>query len=282
MNPSRDLCNRADQHTTTSHPATRLLASQSMTTRLLNVFHCTADNIGDLMSGPSQYLWPAMAQVAPITKKLPANIDTAILGGGQIFAQLDKLSAENSERINPVKLIAWGVGLPVHGVRDTTVHKVAQRFHAFSTRNYDWKNVLPFVPCASCLSRTFDTSKAPQHEVVIYNHKKKPGAADVPNGVPVMTNSVDDPRLAIEFIASGETIVTSSYHGVYWAQLLGRRVVCIPYNNKFLTFQNLPSFAAPYDWRQSVTSAKRFPPTLEEYRSINRSFAQRAEQIWNE
>jgi hypothetical protein len=253
-----------------------------MTTRLLNVFHCTADNIGDRMCGPSQYLWPSIAQVAPFGKKLPEDIDAVIIGGGQVFAQLDVLSAEYAHRKDPASLVAWGVGLPLHGVKDRNVHIVAQRFRAFSTRNYDWKDELHFVPCASCLSPSFDTPKTPTHDLVIYGHRKKPGAMDVPKGVPVMTNSVDDPLLAINFIASGDTVVTSSYHGVYWAQLLGRRVVCIPYNSKFQTFQNSPSFASSSNWRHSVGSAKRFPPMLEEYRSINRSFARSVEQIWNE
>jgi hypothetical protein len=253
-----------------------------MTTRLLNVFHCSADNIGDRMSGPSQYLWPSITQVAPFRKTLPEGNDAVILGGGQVFAQLDLLSAENAERKDPASLVAWGVGLPLHGVKDGIVHRVAQRFRAFSTRNYDWRDELHFVPCASCLSPSFDIAKTPTHDLVIYNHRKMPGAMDVPNGVPVMTNSVDDPMLAIDFIASGDTVVTSSYHGVYWAQLLGRRVVCIPYSSKFLTFQNSPSFASSNSWRQSVGSAKRFPPMLDEYRSMNRSFARRVEQIWNE
>lgn len=253
-----------------------------MTVRLLNVFHSTADNIGDQMCGPAQYLWPTIARAAPIRKTLPDGFDAAILGGGQIFAQLDILSAKNAERTAPLKLVAWGVGLPLYGLKDETVHKVAQRFQAFSTRNYDWRNELSFVPCASCLSPLFDNCKTPTHAIVVYNHRKKPGAENVPSEVPIMTNSVGDPKRAIDFIASGDTIVTSSYHGVYWAQLLGRRVVCIPYNSKFQSFQYTPSLATPDSWSAVVKSAKRFPPTLEEYRTLNRSFALRAERIWNE
>lgn len=234
------------------------------------------------MCGPAPYLWPKMAQVTPIQKNLPEGIDAIILGGGQIFAQLDMLSSMNIERSKPAKLISWGVGLPVHGSKDDTVFRVAQRFNAFSTRNYDWRENLHFVPCASCLSSLFDLSRSPTHDLVIYNHRKKPGAAKVPNGVPVMTNSIENPRLAVDFIASGETIVTSSYHGVYWAQLLGRRVVCIPYSTKFQTFQNAPSFASKDSWITALRSAKKFPPMLEEYRYLNQEFAKRVEHLWND
>jgi hypothetical protein len=253
-----------------------------MTTTLLNAFHCTATNIGDRMCGPAQYLWPKLARAAPIKKNLPEDIGTIIFGGGQIFAQLDMLSAKNTEIRKPANLIAWGVGLPVHGAKDDAVFRVAQRFNAFSTRNYDWREDLHFVPCASCLSSLFDLSKSPTYDLVIYNHRKKPGAVKVPDGVPVMNNSTTDPKLVVDFITSGDTIVTSSYHGVYWAQLLGRRVICIPYSSKFLTFQNAPSFASQDSWKASLRSAKRFPPMLEDYRYLNQEFAKQVEHLWNE
>jgi Polysaccharide pyruvyl transferase len=272
---------RAPGHTVASLFAVALLAYELMTTTLLNVFHCTATNIGDRMCGPAQYLWPKMAQVAPIPVKMPADVDTVIFGGGQIFSQIDMLSDKNTDRKKPAKLVAWGVGLPVHGAKDETVIRVARRFDLFSTRNYDWRDELQFVPCASCLCSLFDLSKSPTHDLVIYNHRKKPGVVDVPDGVPTMTNSLEDPRIAVDFIASGDTIVTSSYHGVYWAQLLGRRVVCIPYGTKFLTFQNAPTFALQHSWMTSLRSAVRFPPMLEEYRSLNQAFAKNVEQLWN-
>lgn len=253
-----------------------------MTHRLLNIFHCTADNIGDRMCGPSQYLWPHLANVTPISRSLPEGTETAIIGGGQIFAQLDKLSKKNSEGPNSARLIAWGVGIPPRGEKNRLVRRVAKRFQAFSTRNYDWKDELPFVPCPSCLSPHFDNPPPPVHDIVIFNHRRKPGAIEGPAGVPILLNSVRDAKLAIDFIASGETVVTSSYHGVYWAQLLGRRVVCIPYNSKFLTFQYSPSLASTENWIQYVRTAKSSPPLLEEYRSINQSFARRVEQMWND
>lgn len=89
------------------------------------------------------------------------------------------------------------------------------------------------------------------------------------------------PREVIDFIASGETIVTSSYHGVYWAQLLGRRVICLPYNDKFETFQHRPTMAEAGDWRSGLAGVSETPPLLEEYRALNHAFAQQALEIWN-
>lgn len=96
-----------------------------------------------------------------------------------------------------------------------------------------------------------------------------------------MDNAMKDPVSVVDFIASGDTVVTSSYHGVYFAQLLGRKVVCIPYNQKFYAFQNRPTMAEHDNWEHAVRSAQRYDPLLEEYRHINLKFARKVEGIWN-
>jgi polysaccharide pyruvyl transferase WcaK-like protein len=89
-------------------------------------------------------------------------------------------------------------------------------------------------------------------------------------------------REVIDFIASGQTVVTSSYHGVYWAQLLGRRVICLPYNNKFETFQHRPAMGEAGNWRSSLALENQTPPSLlEEYRALNHAFARQALELWN-
>lgn len=245
-----------------------------------NFFHCTADNIGDIMSGPGQHIWPAQTeslQVADPGRPTP----NAVIGGGQIFSQLAALVEIITTRSPLAKVVAWGVGLPPMGTRDRAVMRVAEKFAAFGTRNYDWRDQLTFVPCASCLSPLFDSPAPPRHDVVVYAHRKKTGPIGVPEGIPMMTNSSRQPQEAIDFIASGETVVTSSYHGVYWAQLLGRKVICLPYNNKFDTLQHTPTMAEAENWQVHLASASRISPMLEEYRALNREFARRVMEIWN-
>lgn len=248
-----------------------------MSPKLVNLFHSRADNIGDRMCGPAQYLWPNKVVSLPLARGLPGHISAAILGGGQIFSQLREVLSARNASDQAISLIAWGVGLPIHGTQDKEVRRVASGFTTFSTRNYDWREDIEFVPCPSCLSTAFNFCREPTHEVVIYNHRKKPGAKNVPDGIPVLSNSVSDPAAAVEFIASGDIVVTSSYHGVYWAQLLGRRVVCLPYNQKFSTFESPPSFAEPETWASSLKFARRSRPLLEEYRSLNMAYAKKVE-----
>lgn len=247
---------------------------------IINLYHCMADNIGDLMCGPGQYLWPRINRDRPFVP-VRETVSNVIIGGGQLFSQLSMVLSSIYD-LNPhARVIAWGVGLPLAGTRDKLVREVTRDFALFGTRNYDRREQLSFVPCASCLSPLFDQVVQPQHEVVFYLHRRKGEHVDIPKDAPILTNSMRAPQEAINFIASGETVVTSSYHGVYWAQLLGRRVICLPYNDKFETFQHRPTMAETGDWRSSMVLANQSPSLLEEYRALNHAFAQQALEIWN-
>jgi len=247
---------------------------------ILNLYHCIADNIGDRMSGPGQYLWPEVNRDLPLVPVREA-VGNVIIGGGQIFSQLSLILSSVYESNPDAKVVAWGVGLPPAGTRDKLVREVTQDFALFGTRNYDRREQLTFVPCASCLSPLLDHAAPPQHEIVFYLHRRKGAPVETPKDAPVLTNAMRSAGDVIDFIASGDTVVTSSYHGVYWAQLLGRRVICLPYNDKFETFQHRPTMAEAADWRSGLAQANQTPPLLEEYRALNYAFAQQASDIWN-
>jgi hypothetical protein len=223
------------------------------------------------MCGPAQYFWPEKTLNVGFIYELSAE-ENAILGGGQVFGQIAKYSEKWTNGPHG-SLVAWGVGLPVKGKEDAQVREVASRFALFGTRNHEWHDELRFVPCASCMSGLFDNPQSPTHEVVVYSHRRKTPLLAQDTAFPNLTNSDQNAADVIEFIASGETVVTSSYHGVYWAQLLGRRVICVPYSNKFSTLQHQPRISSTDDWRSDLKYASRTEPLLEEYRHINRNFA---------
>jgi hypothetical protein len=243
----------------------------------VNLYHSRADNIGDKMCGPAQYFWPNSVTRASFVYELTVP-ENAILGGGQVFTQIDDYSKKFEK--NPTgHLVAWGVGVPLKGNNDKLVLNVASRFALFGTRNFDWRDELNFVPCASCMSKVFDSAPSPTHEVVIFAHKKKTPFLNSVDGVPFMNNKNQNPQSVIDFIAKGETVVTSSYHGVYWAQLLGRKIVCIPYNRKFSTFQYIPVTASESSWKSMIKRAHRTEALLEEYRDINMRFAKQVAEL---
>ncbi len=99
------------------------------------------------------------------------------------------------------------------------------------------------VPCASCMHPAFDLALdiAPEHDVVRYSAARRVEVHE-PTDAPHMTNEDGSIEEAVRFIASGRKIVTSSYHGAYWAQLLGREVELVSWGSKF---EYLPAMRLP-------------------------------------
>lgn len=243
--------------------------------KVQNYFHQSANNVGDRMCGPAQYFWPDEHISLDFEHKIN-GAGSVIFGGGQVFGQICSKITETEGTFQPYRrLFAWGVGIPLKGKNDNKVTKMAKSLSLFGTRNFDWKDELDFVPCPSCMSTLFDNPAGPKHEIVAFLHRKKLPETFVPFGIPHLTNAVDNAKEAIDFISSGETVVTNSYHGVYWAQLLGKKVICIPYNDKFKTFEHTPTFAGPETWMEQVNNATSFPSTLEKYRDTNRDFSKK-------
>lgn len=243
----------------------------------VNVFHHRADNVGDRLCGSAQFFWPEHVRKVGFRYAL-TKPENAIYGGGQIFGQLEAASGDFAKD-PPGALIAWAVGVPPKGKDDARVLAVAKRFSLFGVRNYEWHSTLRFVPCASCMSSAFDNVPAPQHDVVIFAHRKKTPNLFRPDGVPLMINNNQPFQTVLNFLASGRTVVTSSYHGVYWAQLLGRKVICLPYSDKFSTFEHAPTKATADTWQDYLKDASQVSGLLEKYRALNRAFAADVEEV---
>ena len=57
-----------------------------------------------------------------------------------------------------------------------------------------------------------------------------------------------DPLRVLEFLGSSEVVVTSAYHGLYWATLLGRKVVVANmFSSKFAAFPYPPALPRAQD-----------------------------------
>jgi hypothetical protein len=138
----------------------------------------------------------------------------------------------------------------------------------------DWGTPYRWVPCASCLHPAIDRHRddTPRHEVVFVDHPKF-FAIDVKRA-PKLSNlkiGIDD---MIAFIASGRSVVTSSYHVAYWGVLLGRRVVIAPWSTKFLRSKWPVELAPDLDGlAYHLAHARVFPEALSEARDANLLFA---------
>ena len=179
--------------------------------------------------------------------------------------------------------ILWGVG---HNSKekdidsyDVAYPEYIKKFHLVGIRDFD--SDYRWVPCASCMHPGFDKEYEIQNEVVWFEHKKKLIDSKWFDVLPAprMVNVGQNMEQILEFLGSAETVVTNSYHGVYWATLLGRKVVCVPWGSKFNMFKHPPTMANERTWSDMIESATSYPSALSECRDANIEFFEDAKQI---
>lgn len=133
-----------------------------------------------------------------------------------------------------------------------------------------------YVPCPSCMSGLFDRQYTIRHEAVLFANASDNIRLRYPFaviGLPRFDNTASLERI-LDFLGSAETVVTNSFHGAYWATLLGRRVVCVPYSSKFHHMKFPPAMSRDgADWRTLET--RTYPEALEDCRAVNRAFYNR-------
>ncbi len=236
-------------------------------------------NLGDTWCSPYDHIPDLAAQwsasVHDLDEPTP-DCDAVIYGGGKIMGGLAaKLGPGDHDARHR---IAWGV---------STIQKfpISPRYwRAFRAMTLvgsrDWGDTrFSFAPCASCMAPDFDLGHGESHDVVAYlHHWRAPEMGiEVPAHIPVLDNTCPSFPEAIRFIASGRTVVSNSYHGVYWALLLGKRVICIPFSNKFHNFRIAPGYATASTWLGALDRARGSGEMLDLCRTATADFRRRIE-----
>jgi hypothetical protein len=93
----------------------------------------------------------------------------------------------------------------------------------------------------------------------------------LPIGFPILDNSAPLDEV-IPFIGATQTLLTDSYHGAYWATLMGRKVVAFPTSSKFYDLKHAIPLGDPVDWQKLSRLSIAYPEALEECREANRDF----------
>jgi len=242
-------------------------------------FYCIdPKNCGDMASSPFVYFESSSAVEKMHIQFL--NKETigwfkkkkVILGGSGLFLFQAILTALLQAK--PAVLIGWGIGVNRHfdGVGGELLSP--QRFDLLGVR--DWGLGPEWVPCVSCWSPLFDQYRRVPitEDIVIYDHARYP--LDIPH-FKRLSNAASMPQV-IKHLASAETVLTSSYHGVYWATLLGKKVVMFPFSTKFNHLKYPVPQASSHEWRDKLVQAQAYPEALEECRAKNMSFSNRVSE----
>ncbi|MCV2893787.1 polysaccharide pyruvyl transferase family protein [Lentibacter sp. XHP0401] len=232
--------------------------------------HRNTDNVGDLSCSPHDYFDFGKAAVADFGSPVPPT-HRLIMGGGQIWKSCVRTQRRGGHRAK--HSVIWGVGIGPQAVRSPEYTEMRESCALIGTRCAGLESLgARYVPCASAMSAHFESAPAPSHELVMFAHAKY--SDDIPRlaGTPEMNNTNVSLKDAIHFIASGETVLTNSYHGTYWALLLGRRVICIPFSQKMRFFPDPPTLAKPHNWQKHIGKAQRAEGALEKARALSRAF----------
>jgi hypothetical protein len=266
---------------------------------LLNLYRQDPKNVGDLWSVPARF-FPLEGLERDILSPqvIEKEVTLVIVGGGGLgrpgaFKEaLDRLRRPDRH----YRLVAWGVGADSVSVKNdilpgpVDMPGLLDFWHGFDlvgTRIFSPTGYpdgsFQWVPCASCMSPLLDDlrAKKPTEKLGVYNHLRHDLRPHIRRELTFSerllarfhTSSNRGKRLEdkLRFLARFETIVTNSYHGVYWATLLNRRVVCVPFNGLF-SFRHPPQYFQPWRFKMALETAQSYPDALEECRDANRDF----------
>lgn len=276
---------------------------------LVSVFRRDATNVGDWWSPPHKYF--DLNPVREIDLKshefdLPDEAVVIVGGGGlgrEDFRQ-DMSRLCEAAKSKGCKLVAWGVGAdlphwdfhkPVKGMFLLADYFVG--FDLVGTRVWDPAEAEKWVPCASAMHTGFDKLREvkPDLDVVLYAHKRrkicKRGIGNfwkknrqfllLPPSLAIGSedNSGNDIYSKLELMARARVVITNSYHGVYWATLLGRQVICLPFKSGLYSFRHEPAYKLGNVTLDDLHAAPAYPDALEECRRANIHFQEKLQNL---
>ncbi|WP_148294416.1 polysaccharide pyruvyl transferase family protein [Azospirillum sp. B506] len=257
---------------------------------LIHVFRADPTNVGDWYCPPGRYFPFGSRNACDIlsvqSHDLPRRV---ILGGGCLMMpffeshvrRVFEPTASGHRRI----VIGWGVGqgmsadiengfvAPYEGPPSPFIDD----FDLLGIRDFGTQHC--WVPCVSCMHPAFDVAYETVHDIGVFEHKRIPINIDY---FPKSSNDGNDIESAVRFLASCRIIITNSYHGAYWATLLGKEVLAFPFNSKFYGLKHPPAFCEPQKWESNLDRVRAFPTALSECRAANINFYKQVSYLLNQ
>lgn len=269
-----------------------ILNSEQLNTGVTNLHRIDINNVGDYYCAPHHYFTQLKNKQLDIfdykssddktiknwTEKISNN--ALIIGGGGL---LNRGCFEKQMRLfeqlttKGKKTVLWGIGHNSKSKRDfdniTTYNIDVNKFGLVGVRDYKMSN--NWVPCVSCMHTVFDKSYVEEQEIGVIFHKKTLKNKSILNKLknyPSSSNTTDLDEIC-SFIGKSQTIVTDSYHAMYWSMLLGKKVLAIPNSSKFYDFKYKPVFSSFDNFENDISKAESYSGVLEECRDVNLKFA---------
>lgn len=239
------------------------------------------DNVGDYYCNPSRYFdFTDCTSGELVNNKFLVKDQILIIGGGGLIHKKFNKSIETLLHKNPKHTIIWGIGHNFgrkHVTKSNTdvyYPKWLNKCSLIGIRDWITGHHESYLPCVSCMHPAFDKTYKTKHDVVYYTHKFK-SKYEYQNEYAHMSNNNINFDEVIAFLGSAKTIITDSYHGAYWGQLLGKDVRVLSWSVKFdhMKYQptRLPHISSWKDSDPSIIPANY----LDECRTYNKKFYQK-------
>lgn len=255
---------------------------------IVNIHRRDTPNQGDLASAPLKYFKlrnrPVYLDILSCHKPserildLLYSADYIVIGGGGLLdiqkfhGSIDFLAKKFGS-----KSIIWGAGSNFVGEKIST-----SDFSSFIKVGIrDINSHHQWVPCASCLSSDIiDIRLNPRPFYkggigIIENNAGQVVAAVSDcniSGIRRIGNKKTPMREILEFIASCDVLITSSFHGVYWATLLAVPVIGVPTSSKFYKMKHPAPLASKDNWTKELKNTKLYSDALDDCISANLDF----------
>lgn len=239
------------------------------------------ENVGDYNCGPYQYFSSYFSECQCYVHKLYnvnfADIqkdDYVIIGGGGLIDHCDEWN-NIIRKCNDISghVIIWGVGKNTH-FGDNCQGLDLKQFELVGIRDYFEDND-SFVPCPSCMLPQLEYDYEIVRKIGIVEHACYP-IKDL--DYEKINNAVDIYTI-LKFIGTSEVIISNSYHAIYWATLMKKKVIIYDkFSDKFDYIKwKQPMYSG--DIENDLKLCKVYPKALEESRSLNINFAEKVRAL---
>ena len=237
------------------------------------------ENSGDLSCGYYAYFgemfkkYPIVIwDIGTIDFSLVAKNDVVIVGGGGLLDNSDLWNYNINRLAQKCRYcFLFAPGFNRHyGHRGSVMLKTGA-FRQWAVRDYHHPAGGRYVPCASCLRPEFSMTYPVVRKYGVVKHFQFDMSREF--NLPQITNDRPLHEL-LAFIGSSEIVVSNTYHAVYWATLMKKKVILdAPFSEKF-KYLKYPPVLFSGDLEKDAAQAVVYENALTEAQELVRNFAE--------
>lgn len=253
-------------------------------------------NAGDFWSTPLKYynfdgypteqvhfmdIWAAI-QNKPNHEQYLIKDSLVIIGGGGLITTEGNFLQETTEfLVKNNKVIFWGVG---SNTFEKPSYDILSHPNVLlsGVRDIVYGLNVEYLPCVSCKHSLFDEEYTSTDSIGIIEHPKHP--IDIA-GIEKISNQSNIESI-VNFLSSKSKIISSTFHGVYWSQLLDKEVLYFKttdtINSKIINLKHRVPICDVSNFSEKINNVSSTKGMLSESRKLNDDFYSKTIKIFQE